>query len=75
MDIYPKILLISAGYDVLLDGQLEFIEKLKKSEREDYVHIVDEGAVHGYMTYGRYYDALITKNCEKIRDFLDGKLR
>ena len=75
MDIYPKIMLISAGYDVLLDGQLEFIEKLKKSEREDYVHIVDEGAVHGYMTYGRYYDALITKNCEKIRDFLDGKLR
>lgn len=75
MNVYPKIMLISAGYDALLDGQLDFIEKFKKSEREDYVHILDEGAIHGYMTYGRYFDALITENCKKIRDFLDGKLR
>lgn len=75
MNVYPKLMLISAGYDALLDGQLDFIGKFKKSEREDYVHILDEGAIHGYMTYGRYFDALITENCKKIRDFLDGKLR
>ena len=75
MNVYPKLMLISAGYDALLDGQLDFIGKFKKSEREDYVHILDEGAIHGYMTYGRYFDALITENCKKICDFLDGKLR
>ncbi len=69
MKIFPKTMIISAGYDVLLDDQLQFAEKLRQNDRFVW-HIVDEGAVHGFMTFGNPYENLVTENCEKIKKFL-----
>ena len=69
MTVFPKTIIISAGHDVLLDSQLEFAEKLRKSNREVY-HIIDQGAVHGFMTFGKYFEDEVNKNCCRIRDFL-----
>ena len=69
MKVFPRTMIISAGYDVLLDDQLQFAEKLRQNDRFVW-HIVDEGAVHGFMTYGNPYDSLVTENCQKIKKFL-----
>lgn len=69
MKIFPKTMIISSGYDVLLDGQLRFAEGLRQNEVFVY-HIVNEGAVHGFMTFGDPYDSLVTENCQKIKKFL-----
>lgn len=69
MKVFPKTMIISAGYDVLLDDQLQFAEKLRQNDRFVW-HVVDEGAVHGFMTFGNPYESLVTENCEKIKKFL-----
>ena len=69
MKIFPRTMIISAGYDVLLDDQLQFAEKLRQNDRFIW-HVVDEGAVHGFMTYGNPYESLVTENCKKIKKFL-----
>lgn len=71
--VYPeKTMIISAGYDSLLDEQIEFEKKLKEADK-NVLHVIDKGAVHGYMTYGRYYDDLVTENCEKIKAYIYGE--
>ena len=69
MKKFPRTMIISAGYDVLLDDQLKFAEKMRKQGRP-VQHVVDEGAVHGFMTFGRPFDRLVTENCQKIKAFL-----
>lgn len=69
MKVFPRTMIISAGYDVLLDDQLQFAEKLRQNDRFVW-HIVDEGVVHGFMTYGNPYNSLVTENCQKIKKFL-----
>ena len=70
--IYPeKTIIISAGYDSMLDEQIEFEKKLKDGDK-NVLQVIDNGAVHGYMSYGRYYDDLVTENCEKIKAYIYG---
>lgn len=55
-DIFPMTFLVSASCDVLLDGQLEFIRKLPAKK---IVHRIVNGSIHGFMTYGKYFDRVI----------------
>lgn len=67
MSIFPKTTVISAECDVLLDENLQFIEKLKNSEiKAD--HLIVEGAIHGFMTYGKEFDEEITKILKSLRN-------
>ncbi len=67
MSIFPKTTVISAGCDVLLDENLQFIKKLKNSEVEA-EHIIVEGAVHGFMTYGKEFEEEITKILKNLHN-------
>lgn len=71
LNVYPKTMIFSAGHDVLLDDQVNFAKKLKAANK-DVLHTIDKGALHGYMTYGRYYDDLVTENCKKIKAYVYG---
>ena len=71
LNVYPKTMIFSAGHDVLLDDQVNFAKKLKAANK-DVLHTIDKGALHGYMTHGRYYDDLVTENCKKIKAYVYG---
>ncbi|MDR2408278.1 MAG: alpha/beta hydrolase [Bacteroidales bacterium] len=55
MNVFPKTLLISAGCDVLLSHQLEFATKMQRF-KNDCEQIILEGAIHGFMTYGKEFE-------------------
>ena len=63
--VFPETFLISAGCDVLLDGQLEFVNKLKTAEINVYQNILN-GSIHGFMTYGKYFDEDISAILNEI---------
>ncbi|MCR4624226.1 MAG: alpha/beta hydrolase [Alphaproteobacteria bacterium] len=72
MAAFPKEIIVSSGYDVLFDGQLEHVKNMVESDRgEDVDWFICPGAAHGFMTYGKYYDELVTQVCEKIKVCLD----
>ena len=71
-EIFPKTLLVSASCDILLDDQLAFFEKLKKAKVK-VNQIILPGAIHGFMTYGKYFHSDITDILRKTNDFLDSK--
>ena len=72
MNAFPKEIIVSAGYDVLFDGQLEHVKNMIKSGRTDDINwLIYPGVAHGFMTYGKYYDGLVTQVCEKIKEYLD----
>lgn len=57
--IFPKTFIVSAGCDVLLDSQIYFSKKLRERERI-FQHIIVDGAIHGFMTYGKEFDEHVT---------------
>lgn len=64
---YPKTIMIAAGSDVLLDGQIALFNKLKENDRPVKLFIVD-GAIHGFMTYGKEFDDIVNVVIQKIRE-------
>jgi len=70
MTVFPKEIIISSGYDVLYDGQLEHVQKMIENGRKDIVWLVYPGVIHGFMTYGKYYDSLVTQVCHTIKNYL-----
>jgi acetyl esterase len=60
MNAFPRTLLISAGCDVLLSHQLEFAAKMQKS-KNNCKQIILDGAIHGFITYGREFEQYNTK--------------
>ena len=61
---------------MLFDGQLEHVKNMVESGRgEDVDWFICPGAAHGFMTYGKYYDELVTQVCEKIKVCLDKTVR
>ena len=71
MKAFPREIIVSAGYDVLYDGQLEHVKNMLRSGRNDLTWLVYPGAAHGFMTYGKYYDKLVTRVCNKVKEYLD----
>ena len=71
MDAFPREIIVSSGYDLLYDGQLEHVKNMLRSGRKDLTWLVYRGAAHGFMMYGKYYDKLITRVCNKIKKYLD----
>jgi acetyl esterase len=56
---FPKTVIVSADCDVLLEEQEEFAAKLRNGGIS-VEHIVADGTVHGFMTYGREFQEEIT---------------
>ena len=69
MSIFPTTVVVSASYDILLDSQLEFVNKFRHC-RDDILHFVENGAVHGFMSYGKYFDDVVDRTLEKIKEYL-----
>ena len=69
MEIFPTTAVVSASYDILLDSQREFINKFRHC-RDDIFHVTEKGAVHGFMSYGKYFDETVDRICEKIKEYL-----
>jgi acetyl esterase len=65
-DIFPRTILISAGCDVLLDAQIDFAEKLKKANKL-ICHEILDGVIHGFMTYGKQFESIITNVLKTVR--------
>jgi len=70
MNVFPREIIISSGYDVLYDGQLEHVKNMLNSGRKDITWLVYPGVAHGFMTYGKYYDKLVTEICHTIKKYL-----
>jgi acetyl esterase len=67
MSVFPRTVLVPAPYDILLDGQLSFAEKLRAASAK--VDIIQAGGtVHGFMTYGKEFEDEITHVLEEIRE-------
>ena len=58
ISVYPRTFIASAGCDVLLSEQLAFFQKMPKGTCE---HVVLNGAVHGFMTFGKEFDKYNTE--------------
>ncbi len=69
MEIFPTTVVVSASYDILLDSQREFVNKFSYC-RDDIFHMIEDGAVHGFMSYGKYFDETVDRTCEKIKEYL-----
>lgn len=70
MKAFPREIIVSSGYDILYDGQLEHVQKMLQSGRKDITWLVYPGVAHGFMTYGKYYDTLVTEVCHTIKKYL-----
>lgn len=68
-EAYPKTLMIAAGCDVLLDGQIELFNKLNEKNIPVKL-LIEDGAVHGFMTYGKEFDGNIDLLLQRIKDLL-----
>jgi len=69
MYVFPKVIMVSAGCDILLDEAKAFIEKCQKGDVECH-HITVDDAVHGFMTYGAVFDNVVTNVLEKVSNLL-----
>jgi acetyl esterase len=67
MSVFPKTLVVSAERDVLLDGQLLFVQKLRNAGG-DVFHTIIEGSKHGFMSYGEDHAKYAKIAIEWIRD-------
>lgn len=67
--LFPKTLMIAAGCDVLLDGQIELFTKLKDAKIPVNL-LIEDGAVHGFMTYGKEFDKDIEGLLQKVKEWL-----
>lgn len=68
-EAYPKTIIVAAGSDVLLDGQIALFNKLKEKNRNVKLFVVD-GAIHGFMTYGKEFDDIVKAALQKIKEYI-----
>lgn len=68
-EAYPKTLMIAAGCDVLLDGQIDLFNRLNEKNVPVKL-LIEDGAVHGFMTYGKEFDRDIDLLLRQIRELL-----
>ncbi|MDR1365531.1 MAG: alpha/beta hydrolase [Holosporales bacterium] len=71
--VFPKTVVVSAGRDVLLDGQLEFVSKLE-SANVPVQHIKIDEAVHGFMNYGREFAEEALEVLSQVSQWLEKQL-
>ena len=64
--VFPTTVIISAENDVLIDGNRDFVLKLERVGVSAQ-HIIVPGAVHGFATYGKEFDAEVSAVLEKIQ--------
>ncbi len=69
MDVFPKTFIVSAGCDVLLSEQSAFFKKMQDSGNICQQLVLD-GAIHGFMTYGREFDGYNTEILKQISGWL-----
>ena len=67
--LYLKTFVAAAGCDVLLDGQLGLFKKLAQHNILAKL-LINNGAVHGFVTYGKEFDEDITIVLQKIKEWL-----
>ncbi|OUM58444.1 hypothetical protein PIROE2DRAFT_16274 [Piromyces sp. E2] len=70
MNAFPREIIATSGYDVLYDGQVKHVKNMLRSGRKDLTWLVYPGIAHGFMTYGKYYNNLITQICHTIKKVL-----
>ncbi|MDR3155701.1 MAG: alpha/beta hydrolase [Holosporaceae bacterium] len=63
---FPPTIIISAGCDVLLDASLELAKRLKAANVAVH-HIVVDGAIHGFMSYGEDFDREVTDVLNSVK--------
>lgn len=69
MRVFPKTFIVSAGCDVLLSEQSAFCKKMQESGNICQ-HLVLDGAIHGFMTYGREFDKYNTEILKQVSGWL-----
>lgn len=69
MSVFPKTFVVSAGCDVLLSEQSAFFEKMLYSNNACRQLVLD-GAIHGFMTYGREFDKYNTEILKQVSGWL-----
>lgn len=69
MNVFPKTFIVSAGCDVLLSEQSAFFEKMLYSNSACRQLVLD-GAIHGFMTYGREFDKYNTEILKQVSGWL-----
>lgn len=74
MSVFPKTFIVSAGCDVLLSEQKAFCDKMQSSSNACQ-HLVLEGAIHGFMTYGWEFDGYNTEILKQVSGWLKTVLK
>lgn len=69
MRVFPKTFIVSAGCDVLLSEQKAFYDKMQSSNNACQYLVLD-GAIHGFMTYGREFDKYNTEILKQVSGWL-----
>jgi len=69
MNVFPRTFIVSAGCDVLLSEQKAFCKKMQ-SLNNACQQLVLEGAIHGFMTYGREFDKYNTEILKQVSGWL-----
>ncbi|MBR1733901.1 MAG: alpha/beta hydrolase fold domain-containing protein [Alphaproteobacteria bacterium] len=66
---FPRTFVVSAGCDVLLTEQHDFVKKMRKSGNECQ-QIVLDGAIHGFAMYGKEFDQYNTDILKQIAEWI-----
>jgi acetyl esterase/lipase len=67
MSIFPDTMIVSAGCDVLLTHQMQFKNKMSDKCEQ----IILDGAVHGFMTYGKEFDHINTNVLKHVSGWIN----
>jgi acetyl esterase len=66
---FPPTIIISGGCDVLLDASLELAKRLKAASVL-VNHIIVDGAIHGFMSYGEDFNPQVTEVLNSVKTLL-----
>ncbi len=66
MSVFPDTIIVSAGCDVLLSDQIEFKNKMK----DRCTQIIVDGAIHGFLSYGKEFEQINTDVLKSASDWL-----
>ena len=69
MNIFPRTFIVSAGCDVLLTEQINFVEKMRKAGQEC-EHVILDGAIHGFAMYGKEFDNYNTNILQQVYEWI-----
>lgn len=70
VSVFPKTFIVSAGCDVLLDSQIYFSKNLRE-KNAIFQHIIVDGTVHGFMTYGKEFDERVSEVLKTLHAWLN----